>query len=184
MVTDDLNTGNRSVAQYQYQSISRGKYSVFEQLRKANIPIKDYIGFYSLRNWGKIKRSTPLSNQVARDQFNNIIPPPPPPPPLPPPPPPAGNRYILNKKRAKSRSTSQNKSNEDLLVQQKQQEQLLLQQQQYNDGRWDFLTEQVYIHSKLMIVDDKTVICGSGNSRQREHEKLELMLLSYSKLER
>lgn len=32
----------------------------------------------------------------------------------------------------------------------------------YNDGRLDYLTEQVYIHSKLMIIDDRTVICGSG----------------------
>ncbi|KAI9253220.1 hypothetical protein BY458DRAFT_521986 [Sporodiniella umbellata] len=50
----------RSVAQYQYRSISHGKNSVFEQLRAANIPIHQYIGFYSLRGWGKIKK--PLSS--------------------------------------------------------------------------------------------------------------------------
>ncbi|KAI9471840.1 MAG: hypothetical protein EXX96DRAFT_581892 [Benjaminiella poitrasii] len=157
----------RSVAQYQYRSISRGKYSVFEQLRKANIPIKDYIGFYSLRNWGKIKKPILITR---RDEFNHIIPPPPPPPPLPAS---INKRAILNKKLIKSRSSSNNQqssgsnnnSNEDLMSQQRQK--ALLMHQQYDDGRMDFITEQVYIHSKLMIVDDKTVICGSANLNDR-----------------
>lgn len=72
----------------------------------------------------------------------------------------------MSKRRAinKSRSSSQNKSLEDIAAQEQfQQQQLLeMQQNEYNDGRLDFLTEQVYIHSKLMIVDDRTVICGSG----------------------
>lgn len=77
-------------------------------------------------------------------------------------------RNIMNKRRVinKVRANSQSKSAEDLSTQQQQQQQheILLEQQKnvYNDGRLDFLTEQVYIHSKLMIVDDKTVICGSG----------------------
>lgn len=29
------------------------------------------------------------------------------------------------------------------------------------------LTELIYVHSKLMIVDDKTVICGSANINDR-----------------
>lgn len=29
------------------------------------------------------------------------------------------------------------------------------------------ITELVYVHSKLMIVDDKTVICGSANINDR-----------------
>jgi phosphatidylserine/phosphatidylglycerophosphate/cardiolipin synthase-like enzyme len=83
-------------------------------------------------------------------------------------------RNIINKRRVinKSRSSSQNKSLEDIAQQQFQQQQLLeMQQNVYNDGRMDFLTEQVYIHSKLMIVDDKTVICGSGKYEIRFHCK-------------
>ncbi|KAI7901029.1 uncharacterized protein BX663DRAFT_516053 [Cokeromyces recurvatus] len=151
----------RSVAQYQYRSISRGKYSVFEQLRKANIPIKDYIGFYSLRNWSKIKRPASV---VRRDEFNHIIPVPPPLPPLP-----ASitnKRNLLNKKLMKSRS-GQSNSNEDLIPSQQRQKAALLMQQGYDDGRMDFITEQIYIHSKLMIVDDKIVICGSANLNDR-----------------
>lgn len=154
----------RSVAQYQYRSISRGKHSVFEQLKKEKIPVDDYIGFYSLRNWGKVKTSpTTTSSFSSRKESggssvvkdSSILQSP-----L------QAKRNIMSKRRAinKSRSSSQNKSLEDIAAQEQfQQQQLLeMQQNEYNDGRLDFLTEQVYIHSKLMIVDDRTVICGSG----------------------
>lgn len=157
------------MAHYQYRSISRGKHSVFEQLRKANIPIDNYIGFYSLRNWGKVKTSPTFSSLISVNsrkesggsstivKDSSILQSP-----LP------TKRNIINKRRVinKSRSSSQNKSLEDLTAQQQFQQQQLLEMQQnvYNDGRMDFLTEQVYIHSKLMIVDDKIVICGSGKT--------------------
>ncbi|KAG2237483.1 hypothetical protein INT48_005516 [Thamnidium elegans] len=162
----------RSVAQYQYRSICRGKHSVFEQLKKADIPVDDYIGFYSLRNWGKVKtpdvtiRKESNGSSIIKD--SSIIQSPQ----LP-----HQKRNIINKRRTinKSRTINQSKSVEDfaslpmsqqvLLIQ--QQEELLEQQNMYNDGRLDYVTEQVYIHSKLMIVDDKTVICGSANLNDR-----------------
>ncbi|KAG2212699.1 hypothetical protein INT47_000676, partial [Mucor saturninus] len=154
----------RSVAQYQYRSISRGKHSVFEQLKKANIPIADYIGFYSLRNWGKVKVSPTKESNISSTIKDSIIQSPT----LLP-----HRRNIINKRRGlnRVRANSQNKSTEEFnnLLQQQQQQEILLEQQQnvYNDGRLDFLTEQVYIHSKLMIVDDRTVICGSANLNDR-----------------
>lgn len=154
------------MAQYQYRSICRGKHSVFEQLKKANIPVDDYIGFYSLRNWGKVKtpdvtiRKESNGSSIIKDSIIQS-------PQLP-----HQKRNIINKRRAinKARTINQSKSLEDFaalpmsqqvqLIQ--QEEELLEQQNMYNDGRLDYVTEQVYIHSKLMIVDDKTVICGSG----------------------
>ncbi|KAI9261025.1 hypothetical protein EDC94DRAFT_610604 [Helicostylum pulchrum] len=161
----------RSVAQYQYRSICRGKHSVFEQLKKANIPVDDYIGFYSLRNWGKVKtpdvtiRKESNGSSIIKDSIIQS-------PQLP-----HQKRNIINKRRAinKARTINQSKSLEDFaalpmsqqvqLIQ--QEEELLEQQNMYNDGRLDYVTEQVYIHSKLMIVDDKTVICGSANLNDR-----------------
>jgi phosphatidylserine/phosphatidylglycerophosphate/cardiolipin synthase-like enzyme len=75
---------------YQYLSLNRGPFSFFEQLRKrgpADLNPLDYIGFYSLRNWG-----------------------------------------IMNNK---------------------------------------VVTEQVYIHSKLMIIDDRILLIGSANMNDR-----------------
>lgn len=75
-------------------------------------------------------------------------------------------RNIINKRRViqKVRANSQTTTSAEEPITQQQQQEILLEQQQnvYNDGRLDFVTEQVYIHSKLMIVDDRTVICGSG----------------------
>ncbi|KAG0077002.1 hypothetical protein BGZ92_002158 [Podila epicladia] len=36
-----------------------------------------------------------------------------------------------------------------------------------DDELHDFVTEQLYIHSKLMIVDDRIIICGSANINDR-----------------
>jgi phosphatidylserine/phosphatidylglycerophosphate/cardiolipin synthase-like enzyme len=147
----------RSVAQYQYRSICRGKHSIFEQLNKANIPIKEYIGFYSLRNWGRVKSTvtSPTSSSIRDDStinvamMNPVVEPKQP------------RKRTITKKRSKSRySTGSNVSrsgsgNSD--------DAFSSNQDDFVDSKMEFVTEQVYIHSKLMIVDDKTVVCGSGN---------------------
>ncbi|KAI9307392.1 hypothetical protein BJ944DRAFT_158119 [Cunninghamella echinulata] len=115
--TDRRSMPLRSVAQYQYMSISRGGSSILEQLQKRGIPAEEYISFYSLRNWGRIKKSNEFPNQ----------------------------QQSTFQQRQNSRSNSEDKWDT------------------MNDGRMDYVTEQIYIHSKLMIIDDKTVICGSGN---------------------
>lgn len=120
----------RSVTQYQYRSISRGKNSVFEQLKKANIPIDQYIGFYSLRNWGKVKRPS-FSPNILLD----------------------GKKKKRNRSRSNTISDEHSGENQSNLYPE--------------DGRMDYVTEQVYIHSKLVIIDDKIVICGSANLNDR-----------------
>jgi phosphatidylserine/phosphatidylglycerophosphate/cardiolipin synthase-like enzyme len=52
------------VMHYEYATINRGLTSMFEQLRRRapNITISNYIGFFSLRNWGVI------NNKVVSDQ--------------------------------------------------------------------------------------------------------------------
>lgn len=55
---------SRVVMHYQYQTINRGLNSMFSVLRKRapGIVISDYIGFFSLRNWGV------MNNKVVSDQ--------------------------------------------------------------------------------------------------------------------
>ena len=52
------------VMHYEYSTINRGISSMFAQLRRQapNISISQYVGFYSLRNWGVI------NNKVVSDQ--------------------------------------------------------------------------------------------------------------------
>lgn len=153
----------RSVAQYQYISISRGKSSILETLKRENIPVDDYIGFYSLRNWGRVKSSigTPNGSGIKEDS-----------------PPDSATTLVnengdsglsrsnsgrLGRKRSRPRtslasmaSRTSNGSGQDDTSRSNSID--------FGDPRMEYVTEQVYIHSKLMIVDDKTVICGSGTT--------------------
>ncbi|SAL97159.1 hypothetical protein [Absidia glauca] len=205
----------RSVAHYQYMSISRGGNSVLEKLHQENIPAEDYISFYSLRNWGRIKKSSaakmvsPMASGIQLDPssptstasgidasrkgsmdqatngmyggFNNST----------------SNiststnaaattHKPISKKKSKIRNSvsslaimrnngggdSGGTTNDDQHPSTQHQRQRSRSNSEdrwdtMSDGRMEFVTEQVYIHSKLMIVDDKTVICGSANLNDR-----------------
>ncbi|ORY97460.1 hypothetical protein BCR43DRAFT_489806 [Syncephalastrum racemosum] len=179
----------RSVAHYQYLSISRGGYSVLEKLQQANIPAEEYIGFYSLRNWGQIKSqprqsgtttTSPRASATSKeDSFYNT------------PPDSAATTLVGStnsssdmlqkrleaaglvrsgsKKRNRARTMMMNNNGSSRAGAAASIEAPLPRSRSgdYNDGRMDYVTEQVYIHSKLMIVDDKTVICGSANLNDR-----------------
>lgn len=174
----------RSVAHYQYLSISRGGFSVLEKLQQANIPAEEYIGFYSLRNWGQIKSqprqsgtttTSPRASAASKeDSFYNS-------------PPDSAATTVVgstntssdmlqkrleaaglvrsgSKKRNRARTIMINNGISSRTGAAGSVEAPLPRSRSgdYNDGRMNYVTEQVYIHSKLMIVDDKTVICGSG----------------------
>lgn len=163
----------RSVAHYQYMSISRGSRSVLGRLHQKNIPAEEYIGFYSLRNWGRIKQSEqnpPAGSNIKDDSpldsiattviggdnnNNNNI----------------GGGFLGRSnsgKQTRKRSRHKNSTNGGSEEQVRRSRQdSLKNRSQYPDDRMDYVTEQVYIHSKLMIVDDKIVICGSANINDR-----------------
>lgn len=59
--------GTRAIMEFQYNSISRGGYSIIEQLRKAGIRDPGrYIGFYNLRNFDRINTSRTMADVEAR----------------------------------------------------------------------------------------------------------------------
>ncbi|KAG2180333.1 hypothetical protein INT44_003335, partial [Umbelopsis vinacea] len=58
----------RLVMHQQYASISRGGNSILERLRNANINPEDYISFYSLRTWDKIKSNTDYNSKFKSRQ--------------------------------------------------------------------------------------------------------------------
>ncbi|KAI8381067.1 uncharacterized protein BYT42DRAFT_604106 [Radiomyces spectabilis] len=180
----------RSVAHYQYLSISRGGSSILETLYQENIPAERYIGFYSLRNWGRIKHSaakaappppctddaTPISPTSSTSAVSD---------PLPQKSDSRRNSGGVNRsnsgrqprtRRARARSSlaslatiksGNNSGIEDPVRSRSDGSSGSNDRGDMNDGRMDIVTEQVYIHSKLLIVDDKTVICGSANLNDR-----------------
>ncbi|KAI7866085.1 hypothetical protein BDF14DRAFT_1818672 [Spinellus fusiger] len=182
----------RSVAHYQYMSISRGGYSIIEKLKEANIPVDDYIGFYSLRNWGKMKtidarqcfassihlqESSLMSLQASEsnktceflidkafDTWSK-----------------KGGAFCNGKDQNKGKKRNRRHSIVSMAIlrsgniagMEGKTNALLAKNQDGEirgdllDGRSDYVTEQVYIHSKLMIVDDRVVLCGSANINDR-----------------
>ncbi|ORX62840.1 phospholipase D/nuclease [Hesseltinella vesiculosa] len=177
----------RSVAHYQYQSISRGGRSILETLQQENIPAEEYIEFYSLRNWGKVKKPTgsnlnsPNASGILSDPSspssvngtdvsrNNSL-----------------DGRVMNGYRSKLKKTSKIRNSVGSLATirtgynsgldestssgQKQRSRSNSEdweKENWKDGRMDFVTEEIYIHSKLMIVDDRIVVCGSANLNDR-----------------
>lgn len=167
--------GTRAIMKYQYNSICRGGHSILEKLRAAGIQDPcEYIGFYNLRNFDRINTSTTLAMaeakagvayEVARKEHDDLVG--------------AGNlprgegihgkRESYQKYQKRAHDTI-DKTKDSVSA-------------AYMDGRdelerfaWDgdaeaemdaFVSEELYIHTKLLIADDRLVICGSANLNDR-----------------
>lgn len=170
--------GTRAIMKYQYNSICRGGHSILEKLRAAGIQDPgEYIGFYNLRNFDRINTSTTLemaeakagvAYEVARKEHDDLVG--------------AGNfvpgdgtgvkmeSYQKYQKYQKGAHDTIDKTKDSVSA-------------AYMDGRdeleqfvWDgdaeaemdaFVSEELYIHTKLLIADDRLVICGSANLNDR-----------------
>ncbi|KAG1225117.1 hypothetical protein G6F35_003596 [Rhizopus arrhizus] len=157
----DLASSNASAAlnvmHFQYLTISRGGSSIVEKLKEAGIEPSDYIGWYSLRNWDKL---VPTKN---RQPSSETLPNPPTTVPkeeggsstggVPPVPAHLVNAHQLHSEKEhdpplpKTPAEGNGKDEED--------------------GREYFVSELVYIHDKLLIVDDRIVLVGSANINDR-----------------
>ena len=182
---DESSLGTRAVMEYQYDSINRGGHSIMEEIAKAGVNPTEYIRFYNLRNYDRINVSASMKEaeqasgvdyEAARREFDDSVDP-------------AGYRaggepqYYgeptgINEYTKYQRAAGQMKDREGL-----------------ENGRWDsvaecymlggcdirdvpweggdlpeidaFVTEELYIHSKILIADDRVVICGSANLNDR-----------------
>jgi phospholipase D1/2 len=162
------------VMHQQYVSISRGGNSILERLRDANINPEDYISFYSLRTWDKIKSNFDYNSRFKGKQANGQ------------------GSFDENMERVNStaegvsgKANGPTRSNSKKGRQHKKSRSVgsigtrrsdetfgedmvrsgtlsSTNSLEMNDGRMDYVTELLYIHSKLLIVDDRIVICGSG----------------------
>ncbi|OAC98061.1 hypothetical protein MUCCIDRAFT_150547 [Mucor lusitanicus CBS 277.49] len=149
----------RNVMHFQYITISRGGNSIMEKLREAGIEPSDYIGWYSLRNWDKL---VPPKKKPGHGSATTASPTPSPKPeassataastpshvdPSPTvssnvdPPSPA---VIPTAPSPTDTPAPSEKSIWD------------------DDDREHYVSELVYIHDKILIVDDRIVLIGSG----------------------
>ena len=144
--------GTRAIMKYQYNSISRGGHSILEKLRTAGIhDTGKYINFYNLRTFDRIRvTEVPLPAVVTTQTSAGVT--------------------SLSPDKLPAGSNAK-ESDFDTIS------------SCYMSGKLDlcdipwtanadlemeaFVTEELYVHTKLLIADDNVVICGSANMNDR-----------------
>lgn len=182
---DSLST--RAIMEFQYKSINRGGYSIMETIAREGIDPMQYIRFYNLRNYDRINTSSAMkqaeqesgvSYDDARQGYDQRY----------------GAGYGADVQQADADYSDPSQFNR---YQQYQEAAKRVESHQGlgSGGRWDsvaecymlggedirnvpwedgttdeidaFVSEELYIHSKLLIADDRVVICGSANLNDR-----------------
>ncbi|KAL4912357.1 hypothetical protein BDW62DRAFT_206548 [Aspergillus aurantiobrunneus] len=159
-LSDDAALGTRAIMEFQYNSINRGGNSIMELIAKEGYNPMEYIRFYNLRNYDRIKYTVPkatpqgsagfgpdhrpaFDTSTAYQSYSAA----------PQPGPKSGARqldsvsacYMLNGPDLRSLPWG-GPSEAEINA---------------------FVTEELYVHSKVMIADDRIVICGSANINDR-----------------
>ena len=166
--------GTRAIMEFQYFSISRGGHSILEKLRENGVENpSDYIGFYNLRNYDRINTSQTMSNaerragvtyEEGRQGHDEYV----------------GDGYYREEQEDEDHYDEYRKYQRGAANVEDNTRDTI--SSCYMDGpsvadvRWDgdpeeeinaFVSEELYVHSKLLIADDRLVICGSANLNDR-----------------
>ncbi|KAG9231487.1 hypothetical protein BJ875DRAFT_516928 [Amylocarpus encephaloides] len=175
----DDSLGTRAIMEYQYSSICRGGHSIIEEIEKAGVPnAAEYIRFYNLRNYDRLNIQSSLSNveqqsgihyEDARREHDDMV----------------GAGYD-----GRGEGTGAQYGQPNREYDRYQEAASNVKDSRFdsvsmcymNDGPsireipWSgseeaemnaFVSEELYIHSKLLIADDQIVICGSANLNDR-----------------
>jgi phospholipase D1/2 len=170
--------GTLAIMQFQYRSISRGGDSIMEMIDKAGFNSKDYINFYNLRSYDRInvsasmktaEQASGVSYEAARKEHDDQVG--------------AGfdgrgegtdaDASDPNSKYARYQQAadSNHDSNFDSISSAYMANGPNLSSIPWADGNVDeidaFVSEELYIHSKILVADDRIVICGSANLNDR-----------------
>lgn len=169
--------GTRAIMEFQYNSISRGGHSIIEKLLNAGVERpSDYIGFYNLRSYDRINNSSTrreaerradVSYEDARRQHDDYV----------------GSGYGDEGERTgrdrdgyrryqrEARRLDDDDDTPDTVT-----PSYMCRGPDLRDAPWSgspademdaFVSEELYVHSKLLIADDRLVICGSANLNDR-----------------
>ncbi|KAG2210594.1 hypothetical protein INT47_002536 [Mucor saturninus] len=169
----------RTVMHFQYVTISRGGASIIEKLKELGIDADDYISWFSLRNFGKIKvpkftaQRTPTTPKAAttsstglQNDSGTVF----------------GDEAAIKNpfdendlsRLATNTSTTSNASSiPNTLYPEPPQSRrgsstsTSAESNLADDDRYDYVSELLYLHDKLMIVDDRIVLMGSANINDR-----------------
>ncbi|KAL3445642.1 hypothetical protein BJX65DRAFT_309841 [Aspergillus insuetus] len=160
-LADEAALGTRAIMEFQYNSINRGGNSIMELIAKEGYNPMEYIRFYNLRNYDRIKYTDPrLAPQSTSSGFGPAHRP-------------AFDTSTVYQSHAPpsapgSKSGAGKWNTVSACY--------MLNGPDLRNIPWDgpseaeidaFVTEELYVHSKVMIADDRVVICGSANINDR-----------------
>lgn len=144
----------RNVMHFQYITISRGGNSIMEKLREANIEPSDYIGWYSLRNWDKLVPKKKASATPSATTKPSV---------------PSSPSLVPEAAASSTESLKDPLSPRVTPIP----SQATASTAETEKSIWDdddreyYVSELVYIHDKILIVDDRIVLIGSANINDR-----------------
>ena len=184
---NDASLGTRAIMEFQYNSINRGRHSIMEVIADAGYDPTEYIRFYNLRNYDRIDVGGPMTEaekrsgvdyDLAREEHDEAVE-------LPADlpvemPGDIPNPTFTQKKNyeAYQKATSQMKNRDGLYtgLWDSVSGSYMLGGQDIRSVPWQngdlpeidaFVSEELYVHSKVLIADDQVVICGSANLNDR-----------------
>ncbi|KAJ5812466.1 hypothetical protein N7474_008767 [Penicillium riverlandense] len=191
---DSAATGTRAIMDYQYKSICRGENSIYGQIEKEGIDPKQHIFVFALRAYDRINKTPALQELekkagvnyqdiqrgIAESMMSESVHPS------------VGNEGDMNEKSYDFDKSQKEEKVQKLEKFEEQVEQGRVEQgdasrdsvahvTMLNGGKmvdepWEgdpeaekanFVQEELYVHGKVCIVDDRTVICGSANINDR-----------------
>lgn len=170
--------GTRAIMEFQYFSINRGGHSIMEKLQQGGIDDpRKYISFYNLRNYDRLNVSSTMrraeqesgvSYEDARRQFDDTVE--------------SGYDGYSRNEETEGRLGSQYRRYQEAAGRQDDNTwdtisaAYMAEGPDLNSIPWEgdpeaemdaFVSEELYIHSKVLIADDRLVICGSANLNDR-----------------
>ena len=187
---DDAAMGTRAIMDYQYKSIHRGPDSIFEQIKSQGVDPRNHIFIFNLRSFDRLNKTPAMEKMeersgvkyqdVQRAEAEEIM----------------GSgvhgttgkdkedekkeqekqKYMEAKERFEAQrepvgTSADGPPSKDSIV-----ETAMLNGEPVTKLAWEgdlehekgnFVQEELYIHGKVMIVDDRIVICGSSNINDR-----------------
>lgn len=193
---DDAAIGTRAIMDYQFKSINRGEHSIMGQIAKAGYDPHQYVFLFNLRAYDRINKTPGLIEQEKRSgvKYQDLqraeaeeimgsgI---------------HGHPAEKEDSGAKHAGSNINEDERRKIIDRKRQfeaerenldeedpihsadsiaEDAMARGGLVSEEKWEgepqdeaenFVQEELYIHAKLLIADDKIVICGSSNINDR-----------------
>ena len=187
----DAALGTRAIMDYQYKSINRGEHSICGQIEKAGVDPKNHIFVFNLRSFDRLNKTPAMKKQeeksgvpyqdVQRAQAEEIM----------------GSGVHADEAKNKKDDAGDEEREMKLDQKRKFEAERenaghhndapghtadsIASRAMRNGGKvseqpWDgdleqekenFVQEELYVHAKVCIVDDRIVICGSSNINDR-----------------